>query len=94
MSRSFSTRARNAKQLIAALRRYRKLRHLTQNDLGRSAGVPQTTVSKVEVELIDPTLTTLFKLLAALELELEVRPRKKQTYQWLLSPGEVINGKS
>ena len=88
MSRSFSSKARNAKQLITALRRYRKLQRLTQHELGQSAGVPQTTVSKVEVELIDPTLSTLFKILAALDLELEVHPKTKQTHQWLLDQTE------
>jgi HTH-type transcriptional regulator / antitoxin HipB len=82
--KSVLTRVRSSKQLISALKRYRKLKRLTQNQLGQSAGLPQTTISKVEVELIDPTLTTLFRMLAALELELEIRPRKKESDEWLL----------
>jgi HTH-type transcriptional regulator / antitoxin HipB len=83
-----TTRARNAKQLIAALKRHRKLRRLTQGNLGKLAGVPQTTISKVEIETIDPTLGTLFKLLAALDLELVVQPRQKQNDKWLVEGAE------
>jgi len=67
---------RTSAQLVNALKRYRKQRSLTQAALGESAGLPQTTISKIEVELIDPGLSTLFKLLAALDLEIEVRERK------------------
>jgi HTH-type transcriptional regulator/antitoxin HipB len=59
-----------------ALKRCRKQNDLTQAELGESAGLPQTTISKVEVEMIDPTLSTLFKILAALDLEIEIRERK------------------
>ncbi len=82
--KSVLTRVRSSKQLINALKRYRKLKHLTQSQLGQSAGLPQTTISKIEVEMVDPTLTTLFRMLAALELELEIRPRKKESGDWLL----------
>jgi HTH-type transcriptional regulator / antitoxin HipB len=74
---------RNSQQLTAALRRYRKLKNLTQEGLGASAGVPQTTVSKVEVGLVDPTTGTLFKILAALDLEVVIRPRRKAGDGWL-----------
>ncbi len=67
--------ARNAKQLATALKRFRRLLKLTQEQVGESAGIPQTTVSKVEVGLVDPTLTTCFRILAALDLELVIRPR-------------------
>ena len=70
--------ARNSNQLIAALKRHRKLRRETQAQLGESAGLPQTTVSKVEVGLIDPTLKTLFKLLSALDLEIVIQARNER----------------
>lgn len=66
---------RTPRQLIDALKRYRKQRALTQAELGESANLPQTTISKIEVELIDPSLSTLFKLLSALDLELEIKER-------------------
>ncbi len=83
MKAPITSKARNPKQLISAIKRYRKLKKMTQKALGESAGVPQTSVSKIEVELIDPTLTTLFKLLAALDLELSVQPRQKNSDRWL-----------
>ncbi len=67
---------RTPSQLVNALRRYRKLKTLTQAELGESTGLPQTTISKVEVQLIDPSLSTLFRVLAALDLEIEVKERK------------------
>ncbi len=72
----FAAHIRSPSQLISSLKRYRKRRTLTQAKLGESAGLPQTTISKVEVELIDPSLSTLFKLLAALDLEIEIKERK------------------
>ncbi|PWU12798.1 MAG: transcriptional regulator [Bdellovibrio sp.] len=67
---------RSPSQLVNALKRYRKQSFLTQAELGESAGLPQTTVSKIEVEMIDPSLSTLFKVLAALDLEIEIKDRK------------------
>lgn len=67
---------RSPSQLLNTLKRIRKERKLTQAELGESSGLPQTTVSKIEVEAIDPSLGSLFKLLAALDLEIEVKERK------------------
>ena len=88
MPKEVTVRARNRSQLIGALKRFRKLAGLTQEDLGQSTGLRQTTISKIETELVDPSLTTLFKLLAALELEIIVQPRQKQTNQWLAQAAE------
>lgn len=67
--------ARSAQQLGAALRRHRSHRRLTQADVARSAGLGQPTVSEVESGSPHSRLKTLEALLAALELELVVRPR-------------------
>jgi HTH-type transcriptional regulator / antitoxin HipB len=67
---------RTPAQLVNALKRLRQQGDLTQSGLGEMAGLPQTTISKVEVGIIDPSLGTLFKLLAALDLEIEVQARK------------------
>ena len=74
--KSVAANIRTPGQLVNALKRQRKLRELTQATLGESSGLPQTTVSKIEVEMIDPTLSTLFKILAALDLEIEIKERK------------------
>lgn len=74
--KTLAAHIRTPGQLAAALKRYRKSRDYTQAELGEAAGLPQTTVSKIEVELIDPTISTLFKLLSALNLEIELKERK------------------
>jgi HTH-type transcriptional regulator/antitoxin HipB len=81
----FAAHVRTPSQLINALKRFRKQRDLTQAELGESSGLPQTTVSKVEVELIDPSLSTVFRILAALDLEIEVKERA--------SVSRVVKGK-
>jgi HTH-type transcriptional regulator/antitoxin HipB len=74
--KSLSAHIRTPAQLIGAMKRYRKQRDLTQSELGETAGIPQTTISKVEVELVDPSLSTIFKILAALDLEIEIKERR------------------
>ncbi len=73
--KSVAAHIRTPNQLINALKRIRKQNTLTQAELGESAGLPQTTISKIEVGLIDPSLSTLFKVLAALDLEIEIKER-------------------
>jgi HTH-type transcriptional regulator/antitoxin HipB len=69
--------ARTPKQFTEALRRFRRKLNLSQKEVGEKVGLPQTTVSKIEKELISPSLGNLYKLLAALDLEIVIRPRTK-----------------
>jgi HTH-type transcriptional regulator/antitoxin HipB len=62
-------------QLGFVLQGYRKERGLTQKDVGSRVGLAQKAVSKIELESGRAGLRQIFKLLAALELELVVRPR-------------------
>ncbi|HWQ93680.1 MAG TPA: helix-turn-helix transcriptional regulator [Clostridia bacterium] len=62
-------------QLGAVLRGYRKERRLTQQEVGARLGMAQNTVSQIESEPGRAGLARVFKLLAALELEIVVRPR-------------------
>lgn len=66
-------------QLGAYLRRVRKAKGLTQTDLGDRISKRQATVSNLESSDGGATLETLFAVLAALDLELVVRPRRKGT---------------
>ena len=68
--------SRTAPQLGAELRRYRKQRHLTQSDLSRRIDKRQATISGLE-SVGSATLETLFAVLAALDLELVLRPRTR-----------------
>jgi HTH-type transcriptional regulator/antitoxin HipB len=62
--------------LGAALRNERKKKGLSQTDVGKSVGIDQPTVSKVEKGNPGTELATIFRLLAALELELVIQPRQ------------------
>jgi HTH-type transcriptional regulator/antitoxin HipB len=63
-------------QLGAALRRYRKTRSMTQGELGAAINKRQATISALESG-DGGTLETLLAVLAALELEIVIRPRTK-----------------
>ncbi|SDH95249.1 helix-turn-helix domain-containing protein [Roseospirillum parvum] len=69
--------ARTPKQLGAILRRTRRNADLTQAQLGEKAGIWQETVSKIEGGQGATKVATIFDLLAALDLEIEIKPRSK-----------------
>ncbi len=65
----------SAKQLANALQDIRKTRALSQTEVAKQVGIRQDTVSKFELNPDSTKLDTLFKMLAALNLELHVAPR-------------------
>ncbi|CAH1658624.1 helix-turn-helix domain-containing protein [Chelatococcus asaccharovorans] len=69
--------ARTEKQLGAILRRARKQQGLTQGSLGGQIHLRQGTVSRLEAGEPAVRLRTLMEALAALNLELVVRPRSQ-----------------
>jgi len=71
------TIARTSKQLGAAIRRARRQKGLTQQALGDLMHARQATVSKVESGEAGTQLGVLIDALAALNLELVIRPRSK-----------------
>lgn len=70
------TAVRTGPQLGAALRRRRKLMGLSQAQVADQMGVRQATVSLLESAEADSKVSTLLDLLAALNLDLVVRPRE------------------
>lgn len=62
-------------QLGAVLQGCRKTRQLTQAQVGERIGLPQKEISKLEMNPASTSLARVFKLLAALELEILVRER-------------------
>ena len=64
-------------QLGAVLAGYRKQRSLTQQAAGEKVGLGQSVVSSLEKSPERAGLARIFKLLAALDLELVVRPQGK-----------------
>lgn len=70
--------ARDPRQIGMALRRARRALRLTQSDLASKAGVTQATVSLLEGGMDGAKLRTLTDIMAALGLELVVRPRRAE----------------
>jgi HTH-type transcriptional regulator/antitoxin HipB len=66
--------ARTSQQLGALIRRHRRHRGWTQAELASRAGTRQATISEIEAGQ-DVKYSTVSDVLAALELELTVRPR-------------------
>jgi HTH-type transcriptional regulator/antitoxin HipB len=73
--------ARTTKQLGAGVRRYRRSKALTQDNLAELMHVRQATVSKLESGQPATQLRVLTDALAALDLELVMRPRTKASPQ-------------
>jgi HTH-type transcriptional regulator/antitoxin HipB len=69
--------ARNIEQIGNAVRRHRRSLNLTQTQLCERTGLRQATISGLETGDSGSRLKTLFDILAALDLELVVRPRSK-----------------
>ncbi|MEJ8559844.1 helix-turn-helix domain-containing protein [Yoonia sp. GPGPB17] len=69
--------ARTQKQLGSIVRRYRKHKGMSQGTLGSKSSLRQATISSIENGESDASLTTMMDILAALDLELVVRPRSK-----------------
>ncbi len=61
--------------LANAIRDQRKLGQNTQREIADLVGIKQTTVSDFELKPESTKLETLFKILAALDLELHVSKR-------------------
>jgi HTH-type transcriptional regulator/antitoxin HipB len=64
-------------QLGPIIRGFRKERGLTQETIGSRAGIPQNDISSIELNPGSVSFERLARLLAALELELVIRPRQK-----------------
>lgn len=68
----------SADALGAALSRLRKAKNLSQTEAGKLFGLEQSTVSSIENGAPGTRLESLFRLLAALDLELVVRDKNSQ----------------
>lgn len=70
--------ARTTTQIAAAVRRVRRLRNMTQSQLAKKTNLRQATISEFETGAEGATLLqTFLDILAALNLELVIRPRNK-----------------
>lgn len=65
------------KSLGIAIKRQRKLKKLNQTDAGSAFKIEQSTLSSVERGAPGTRLDTLFRILAALELEIVIQSKEK-----------------
>jgi len=74
------------KSLGSALRRQRNLKQLNQKEAGSSFRIEQSTVSSIERGAAGTRLDTLFRMLAALDLEIFIQSKDltkdKKTEEW------------
>lgn len=70
---------RSAQQIGNAIRRLRKLNSLSQVELASRSGVTQATVSRIEKGHQKTEVGTLLLLLTALDVDIVITDRKKQT---------------
>jgi HTH-type transcriptional regulator/antitoxin HipB len=66
------------KQLGAVLRGFRTSKKLSQQAVGMRAALPQPIISNIESNSGRIALSRLLKVLAALDLELVVKPKNQQ----------------
>lgn len=69
--------ARSPKQLGLLIRGHRKARDMSQSELADLAGLRQEMISKIENGQPGSRLSSIYALLAALNLEMTVQPRTK-----------------
>jgi transcriptional regulator with XRE-family HTH domain len=69
-----ATRAQHSQHLAGNLLRLARMRSgLSQRQLAEAAGVPQSTVARIETYRQQPTMPLLARLFAAADLELRTR---------------------
>jgi HTH-type transcriptional regulator/antitoxin HipB len=73
--------ARTPKQIGVAIARERRRRGLNQAALASLVGLRQEAISKIEAGNDATRLSKILDILAALDLELTVAPRRKGTAQ-------------
>ena len=69
--------ARSPKEIGHAIREARKARKLTQKDLAIRSGVWQETISKIENGQSGTKMETIFDLLSALDLDVNIEERSE-----------------
>ena len=68
-------RITSSKQLSNYVKDSRKRCNLSQSTIAKKVGIKQDTVSKFELDADTTRLETLFKILSALNLDIEIKQR-------------------
>lgn len=72
---------RSNKDLGAAIRLARKDKNLRQVDVAQKASIRQALVSELETGATTAKLDTVIRVLAALDLDLSIVPRRKTGFE-------------
>lgn len=67
------------KSLGSSIRRHRKAKKISQTEAGSTFKIEQSTISSIEQGAPGTRLETLFRVLAALDLEMVIRSKKTVT---------------
>lgn len=70
-------RVTNTRQLSAYMKDVRETKKLSQSKVASKVGIRQDTVSSFELSPDSTKLETFFKILSALNLELDIKPRNE-----------------
>ncbi|MCF6220913.1 MAG: helix-turn-helix domain-containing protein [Robiginitomaculum sp.] len=73
--------ARSVADLGHALRQFRLAQDKTQSDVAQASATKQNAISRIETGEAGRTLKLVFKLICILDLEIEIRPRRKGSAQ-------------
>lgn len=66
-------------QLSNLIKTYRKDQNITQTEIAKQVGLRVATISDFENKPESCKLATFFKILAALQLQIDITPREKTT---------------
>lgn len=78
-------------QIISKLREIRRLNKLSQSDLSKRTGLPQSHLSNIEKGKIDPRLASLQEISAALGHQLTLVPNHLVPHINALIEGKDLN---
>ncbi|EQC00746.1 helix-turn-helix domain-containing protein [Photorhabdus temperata] len=81
----------NSKQLSVYLKDVRLTQKLTQGKVASKVGIRQDTVSSFEQHPDSTKLETFFKILSALNLELDIRPRNSTEINLSLEDDRTVS---
>lgn len=73
--------ARSTRDVGHILEQHRLSNQLSQSDLAKRLNLHQTSISRLENGETNRVLDLIFRILALLDLEIEIRPRRKSSAQ-------------
>lgn len=68
---------RTIKQMVTAIKQQRISLNMTQAQLGEKSGLGQSQIAKLENQAVEPGLGKVLKVLAALDLELDLTSKNQ-----------------